>query len=89
MCWAHIISPSASVAALSDFLDAVPYNKISAFGGDYIFADGIYGHLELSFQNVSEALAGKVERGVFTEEKAIDIAKALYYYNPKRIFKLG
>ncbi len=53
MCWAHIISPSASVTALNDFMDAIPYNKISAFGGDYLFADGIYGHLELSRQNIS------------------------------------
>ncbi len=88
MCWAHIISPTASVSALDDFLDAIPYNKISAFGGDYLFVDGIYGHLELSRQNISEVLAKKVEHGVFSEEKALTIAKALYYDNPKRIFKL-
>lgn len=88
MCWAHIISPSACISALDDFLDAIPYNKISAFGGDYGFIDGIYGHLMLSRQNVSHTLAAKVERGVFDEGKALDIAKALYYDNPKRIFKL-
>ncbi|MHB1485022.1 MAG: amidohydrolase family protein [Saccharofermentanales bacterium] len=88
MCWAHIISPTACVTALSDFLDAIPYNKISAFGGDYLFVDGIYGHLQISRQNVSRTLAGKVERDVFDIDKALDIAKALYYDNPKRIFKL-
>jgi predicted TIM-barrel fold metal-dependent hydrolase len=88
MCWAHIISPSASVAALGDFLDAVPYNKISAFGGDYLFVDGVYGHLEIARQNVSSVLADKVEKGVFTEAKALEIAKALFYDNPKRILKL-
>lgn len=88
MCWAHIISPSACVAALDDFLDAVPYNKISGFGGDYLFADGVYGHLMLSRENIARTLAGKVERGVFGEERAVGIAKALYYDNPRRIFKL-
>lgn len=88
MCWAHIISPAASVAALDDFLDAIPYNKISAFGGDYVFVDGVYGHLELSRRDIAETLARKVERGIFSEEKAVDIARALYYDNPKRIFKL-
>jgi hypothetical protein len=88
MCWAHIISPSASIAALDNFLDAVPYNKISAFGGDYFFVDGVYGHLCLSRQNVSRALAGKVKSGIFDEAKALEIARALYYDNPKRIFKL-
>ncbi len=88
MCWAHIISPSACVVALDDFLDAVPFNKISAFGGDYLFVDGVYGHLRLARENVSRTLAGKVERGVFSEDAALRIAKALFYENPKRIFKL-
>ena len=88
MCWAHIMSSPASVAALDDFLDAVPYNKISAFGGDYCFVDGVYGHLHISRENVSRVLAKKVCEGVFSENKALDIAKALYYDNPKRIFQL-
>ena len=88
MCWAHIISPAACVSALGDFLDAVPFGKISAFGGDYLLVDGVYGHLYLSRQNVSRALAEKVEQRVFGTEKALEIAKALYYDNPKRIFQL-
>lgn len=88
MCWSHIISPSACVAALDDFLDAIPYNKISAFGGDYLFVDGVYGHLYLSRLNVSRALAGKIARGVMDTDKAMEIASAMYYGNPKRIFKL-
>ena len=88
MCWVHIISPNAAVAALSEFLDALPYNKISAFGGDYAFVDGVYGHLQLARENVSRTLSEKVRLGIFTEEKAVDIAKALFYDNPKRIFQL-
>ena len=88
MCWAHIISPWASRSALHDFLDAVPYNKISAFGGDYLFVDGVYGHLELARRNVARVLAEKIEDGVFGEGKALEIARALFYDNPKRIFKL-
>ncbi len=88
LCWAHIISPSACRAALHDFLDAVPYTKISAFGGDYLFADGVAGHLELSRQSVSRVLAEKVADGVFSKERALEIAKALYYDNPKRIFQI-
>jgi hypothetical protein len=89
MCWAHIISPSASIHALEGFLDTVPYNKISAFGGDYIFVDAIYGHLNIARQNVSRVLAQKVTDGKFSVEKAIEIATALFYENPKRIFKLN
>ena len=88
MCWSHIVSPSACIIALDDFLDAIPYNKISAFGGDYGFVDGIYGHLILSRENVAHTLTAKVGRQVFSVEKAIDIAKAMYYDNPKRILKI-
>ena len=88
MCWAHIISPFAGVNALSDFLDAVPYNKICAFGGDFLFVDGVYGHLKIAQQNVSQVLASKVENGNFSVEEAKVIAKAMFYDNPKRIFKL-
>jgi len=88
MCWAHIISPTASVNALVEWIDSVPMNKISAFGGDYCFVDGVYGHQYLARLNVSKALAIKVEEGLFDEERAKEIAKMLFYENPYRIFKL-
>lgn len=88
MCWAHIVSPAAVRDALSDYLDAVPYNKISAFGGDYCFVDGVYGHLRLARGNVSKVLSEKVDEGIFSEDKALEIARALFYENPLRIFKL-
>jgi uncharacterized protein len=88
MCWAHIISPSASRIALSDFLDAIPCTKISAFGGDYVLVDGVYGHLALAREDVARVLAEKVEEGVFGREKALNVGRALFYDNPKRIFRL-
>lgn len=88
MCWAHIISPSASVSALYEWLDSVPANKISAFGGDYCFVDGVVGHSIIARQNVSRALAMKVRDGAFDIEQAKDIAQMLLIRNPERIFKL-
>ncbi|MDX1357951.1 MAG: amidohydrolase family protein [Clostridia bacterium] len=89
MCWAHIISPNASVNALLEWLDTVPYNKISAFGGDYLFVEGVYGHLVIARGNISRALALKVAEGIFSVKVAKKIAKMLFYDNPNRIFKLG
>ena len=88
MCWSHIVSPSAAVHALADFLDAVPYNKICGFGGDYAFVDGVYGHLYLARRHISQALAAKVQAGIFSIDTAIDIAQHLLYKNPRRIFRL-
>lgn len=88
MCWAHIISPEASINALTEWLGCVPLNKISAFGGDYCFVDAVYGHQYMARENVSKALTKKVEEGLFDIEKAGQIAELLFYKNPVNIFKL-
>ncbi|HCE45429.1 MAG TPA: amidohydrolase [Lentisphaeria bacterium] len=88
MCWSHIISPTASVNALVEFLDAVPSNKICGFGGDYIPIDGVYGHQKIARQNIAKALSIKVDEGVFDLDYAKEICKMLLIDNPKRIFKL-
>jgi len=89
MCWAHIISPNASVNALLEWIDTVPLNKISAFGGDYLFVEGVYGHQAMARENVSKALAIKVVEGIFNIDKAKKIAKMMFFDNPNNIFKLG
>ncbi len=88
MCWGHIISPEAARRALVEWLDAVPANKISAFGGDYCFVDGVYGHQLLARQNVATALAQKVTDGSFGLARAKEVAAWLFIDNPKRLFGL-
>lgn len=88
MCWAHIISPAASRQALDDFLDAVPYNKILGFGGDYIFVDGVAGHLQLAKETISRVLADKAAAGVMTVDQALRIAYHLLFANAQRVFAL-
>ena len=89
MCWAHLISPEASVRALSEFLDAVPANKISAFGGDFLFPDGVYGHQYLARHDVAKSLAMKVDEGTFDLDRAKEIAQWLFVDNPARVFSLN
>lgn len=88
MCWAHIVSANASVESLVEWIDTVPLNKISAFGGDYLFVDGVYGHLKLARQNVAKALAIKINDGLFGTDEAKKIARMLFYENPRAIFRL-
>jgi hypothetical protein len=88
MCWSHIISPEAARRALVEWLDAVPANKISAFGGDYCFVDGVYGHQFLSRQNVAAALAQKVTDGSISLSRAREVSTWLFIDNPKRLFGL-
>jgi hypothetical protein len=88
MCWGHIISPEAARRALVEWLDAVPANKISAFGGDYCFVEGVYGHQALARENVAAALAQKVEDGSMSLGRAQEVARWLFVDNPVRIFAL-
>ena len=88
MCWAHIISPNSSMAFLSEFIDAVGVNKLSAFGGDYCMPDPIYGHQLMARQNVSRVLAKKVADGIFDVDQACKIAKKIFFDNPMEIFNL-
>jgi hypothetical protein len=89
MCWAHVISPAASRAALDEWLDSVPCNKICAFGGDYALVDGIFGHQYLARLDVSRVLAAKVDSGDLAPRKAKEIAGMLFYSNPEEIFRLS
>ena len=86
--WAHIISPAASVAALVEYLDSVPANKISGFGGDYCFVDGIYGHQFLAREDVARALAIRVDQGACDLDEARRLAKMILHDNPIAIFRL-
>ncbi len=88
MCWSHIIAPAAARRALDEFIDAVPFNKISAFGGDYLFIDGVYGHLKLAIENTAIVLADKVRSGVMDEDQAYVLGRHLFYDNPKRILRV-
>ena len=89
MCWAHIVSPVASINALLEWFLTIPLNKISAFGGDYLFIDGVYGHLKIAQQNVAMALSLKVQDRLFDLDMAKKVAQMLFYENPKNIFRLN
>jgi len=88
MCWAHIISPHASREFFREALDVIPYTKIFGFGGDYIFFDGVAGHLEIAKQNICEVLAEKIDRGEYDMALAEKILRAVFYGNAKRVFNL-
>ncbi len=88
MCWGHIISPEAARRALVEWLDAVPANKISAFGGDYGFVDGVYGHQYLARRNVAWSLSQKVNDGSVSLARAKEIANWVFIDNPRNLFKI-
>jgi len=89
MCWLHIISPSRSRQALSEWLDTVPSNKILGFGGDYRFVEGVYGHSVIARENIVKVLVDKVEEGILKEEQAIGVSERLLRSNAMELFFAG
>jgi uncharacterized protein len=87
-CWMWIISPAAGRRALSEYLDAVPANKIHGFGGDFIFIEGTYGHAVMAKENIARVLAEKVSDGDMTVDRAIQVGTWLLRDNPINWFGL-
>lgn len=88
MSWGPMVSPEASRRALVEWLDAVPANKICAFGGDFCFVDGVYGHQVLAREVVASALATKVADGSFGLERAVELARWMLFDNPVGTYRL-
>ncbi|MDE2715587.1 MAG: amidohydrolase family protein [Chloroflexota bacterium] len=86
LCWAHIISPSASRRALHEFLDTVPSNKIFGYGGDYRYPELSYAHAKMARRNISQVLAEKVSEGACSEEEARELGRKLLHDNPDALF---
>jgi predicted TIM-barrel fold metal-dependent hydrolase len=87
-CWMWIINPAAGRRALSEFLDAVPANKIHGFGGDFIFIEGSYGHAIMAKDNIARVLGEKVGEGSMTVDRAQQVARWILRDNPIRWFGL-
>jgi len=85
-CWAHIISPTTSARALSEYLDTVPSNKIIAFGGDFLYAELAYAHAQIARRVVAKVLAAKIQEGFCKEEEAVELAKRILFDNAASLF---
>lgn len=83
MCWTHMLSPITARNMLREWLYMIPVNKIFGFGGDCRFFDGTVGHLELAKRNTAHTLSKCVEDGLFSLKRAKEVARMLFYENPR------
>lgn len=86
LCWAWVIDPPATRQFLRQCLTAVPANKLFAFGGDYILAEPVYGHLRIARDNITRVLSEMVEEGYFAVDEAIEIANRILRQNAIEVF---
>jgi predicted TIM-barrel fold metal-dependent hydrolase len=89
LCWSPVVSERMTAQTLDEIIDQVPMNKIIAFGGDYrCVVQKAWGHLVIAREIVASVLAGRVEAGEMTEERAFDIAKMWFHDNPSEIYRV-
>lgn len=88
-CWAWIFNPPAARRYLSDMLETIPMNKIHGFGGDFIFAEGTYGHSRIARREIARVLTDKVVDGRFTEDFALKAAKMILRDNAMENFHIA
>lgn len=81
MVWVWIISPQAGRVMLNEIIETIPQNKVTAFGGDYMFVEGCYGHSVMARQNITRVLQDKVAEGWFGVDEALMYARAILHDN--------
>jgi len=89
LCWAWAMNPIAMEEALDAFLDAVPLNKVVAFGADTGTPFTSYAYALQAREGVARVLERRVERGAMDEELALSAARAILLENGERLHALG
>jgi predicted TIM-barrel fold metal-dependent hydrolase len=85
-CWLAHITPRAYKAALDEWIEIVPANKIFAWGGDHGIIDHSYASLLLAKDLISEVLARKVASGYFSEKVALHLAERIVGRNACEVY---
>jgi len=88
LSWVYAISPTTARTILSEWLDTIPSNKILAFGGDYRFVEGVYGHLTIARKNIAIVLQEKYSNGDLEERQIPSLASRILRENAMELFGL-
>lgn len=87
--WVHVLSESYAQTMLREYIELIPCNKFSVFGGDFFHREGFYGHLQIALENLAEVMRDLLKDNVLNEKEMDFICKRLLFYNPKELYKLS
>jgi glucuronate isomerase len=86
--WWHNFFPSAISQLMDERLDMVPANKQVGFFSDAYCVEWTYGKWVLVRQVVAQALAARVERGQYSQDDALSVARTILYESPQTLLGL-
>jgi glucuronate isomerase len=84
--WWQTFYPTVIHNAVARRLEMVPLNRLVGFFSDGWCVDYVYGRLALIRRAWANVLAEKVERGFYTAEEALDVARECFFETPRRLF---
>ncbi len=88
LCWAWTMNPAQSERALSEWLDAVPFNKIFGYGADTGYPWCDVGYARQARIGIARVLEQKIEAGYFSQETAEEVGAAVMLRNGEEFFGL-
>ena len=87
--WVHVLSESYARTMLREYIELIPCNKFSVFGGDFFHREGFYGHLQIALENLAEVMSDLLKDNVLNEKEMNFICNRLLYYNAKDLYRLS
>lgn len=84
--WWQGFTPSTLSEFFRDRLEMLPMNKWNAFYSDAYCVEWIYGKVTLSRNRLAISLAEIVEEGLIERDMMGDLARAVLYENPRRLY---
>jgi predicted TIM-barrel fold metal-dependent hydrolase len=88
MCWAWAMNPAQMERILSEWLSAVPHNKIFAFGGDTGQPFAMVGYAVQARLGIAGVLERKLEGGEYDLETAKRVAGCIMHRNGREAYGL-
>ena len=89
MCWAWTMNPAQMERTLSEWLSAVPHNKIFGFGGDTGSPFPMVGYALQARRGIANVLERKVASGEYDLATAKRVARRIMHENAQEVYGLG
>jgi hypothetical protein len=83
--WWHNFFPSAIVQIMDERLDMVPANQQIGFFSDAYCVEWCYGKWILVRKLLAQVLASRIERGQYTLDESVSIARSILYESPQSL----
>jgi len=83
--WWHSFFPSAIGQLIDERLDMLPVNKQIGFFSDAYCVEWSYGKWQIVRKLLAGALAARIERGQYSRDDALSIARDILYETPQSL----